>query len=280
LTEIVKKFDTTLKGFRDGVAATNGEGEFVDLAEMQTPKERQIINTAYQIWTPYLARLEPLLRDAKFSPAQLSDVINYARTNNAKLANLMHDLKVDLERIANREKQWLWWIQITGLAVVVLNVFYTRFKVLADLAKYDYALAQGRKEIHQIMETVQEGLFLINPEYRLGSQYSKSVSQILRLDIEPAMRFSSILEKIMPKEICDNALNYIRALFGGEINEAEVDALNPLKQVEVWDAQNDTNLRYLSFNFNPVIDYGCKFSHLLVTVQDVTGLVQLKFWER
>ncbi len=273
LALVVNLFDTTLKGFRDGDTVTGGDNKPVFLVQVETPQAHQIVRNAYEIWNPYLVKLQPLLKSPNFSQEELEDAATYARANNLKLLGLMNDLTTDLEKVANQRAERLRLIQIAGLLAALINVLYTVFKSISDLMRSDRELAKARKETGEILGTVKEGLFLLDHEYQLGSQYSKSLNEVLRRDVSPEMPFLPVLEGMVPKTVYDNAKDYIELLFGDRVKEALVTSLNPLNQVEVRDKEGE-KLRYLSFNFNRVLEEG-KISHLLVTVQDVTELVQL-----
>jgi len=274
LALVVGLFDTTLKGFRDGGMVTGGTGKPVHLVQVKTSEGRRIVDAAYEIWNPYLVKLQPLLKSPNFNQAELDEAVSYARANNLKILGLMNELTSDLEHTAYQQTKWLWWIQI-GLAIAILNVLYTAFKSITGLMKGDQALIKAHKETDEILRTVKEGLFLIDQECRLGSQYSKSVSQILQHDVAPEMPFFQILEKMVSKNVYESAQDYIKLLLGARVKEALVTSLNPLNQVEVRNTKDGESPRYLSFNFNRVRDEEGKISYLLVTVQDVTDLVQL-----
>ncbi|MCL2308668.1 MAG: ATP-binding protein [Proteobacteria bacterium] len=273
LALVVDLFDTTLKGFRDGGTVTGGDGRPTHLVQVETDKAHQLVRDAYEIWTPYLVKLQPLLKGTGFSQEELEDATTYARANNLKLLGLMNDLTSDLERTADRRATILRWFQIVGLTFVILNVLYTVIISIRDLMRGDRDLAKARKETEEILGTVKEGLFLLDREYRLGSQYSKSLGEVLRRDVSPEMPFLPVLEEMVSKDVFDSAKDYIELLFGDRVKEALIVSLNPLSQVEVRSREGEKS-RYLSFNFNRVLEEG-KIAHLLVTVQDVTELVHL-----
>ncbi|MCL2297472.1 MAG: ATP-binding protein [Proteobacteria bacterium] len=273
LALVVRLFDTTLKGFRDGDMVTGGDGNPVFLVQVETPKAHQIVRDAYEIWNPYLVKLQPLLASPNFTDEELEEAVIYARENNLKLLTLMNDLTTDLEQVANARAFRLRMIQLIGLTIVLINVLYTVFMSIRDLIRGDRNLAKARKETEEILGTVKEGLFLLDREYRIGSQYSKSLKDILRRDVFPEMPFMPVLAEMASKTVYDNAKDYIELLFGDRVKEALVTSLNPLSQVEVIGKEGE-KAHYLSFNFNRVLEEG-KIAHLLVTVQDVTELVQL-----
>ncbi|MDR2710111.1 MAG: type IV pili methyl-accepting chemotaxis transducer N-terminal domain-containing protein [Burkholderiales bacterium] len=271
LALVVNLFDTTLKGFRDGDTVTGGDGKPVFLVQVETDEARRIVSDAYEIWNPYLTKLQPLLKPG-FSDTELTDVTTYARSNNLKLLGLMNDLTTDLEKTANQRALRLRAVQIGGLVFVLFNVLVTVFISIRDLMRGDRALVKARKETEEILGTVKEGLFLLDREHRLGSQYSQLLPEILQREVAPEMPFLPILEEMVSKEVYDSAKDYIELLFGERVKESLVTALNPLSQVEVRGKEGASH--YLSFHFNRVLEEG-KIAHLLVTVQDVTDLVQL-----
>ncbi|MDR0251208.1 MAG: type IV pili methyl-accepting chemotaxis transducer N-terminal domain-containing protein [Burkholderiales bacterium] len=269
----VNIFDTTIRGFRDGAVVTGGDGNPVFLVQAETDEGQRIVRDAYEIWNPYLIRLQPLLRSPDFSIEELEDAVAYMRVNNVPLFDLMNALTFELERSANQRADLLWWVQIVGVLAVLFYVLYIVFIAITGLIGSDRNLAKARKETGEILGTVREGLFLLDREYRLGSQYSRSLKNVLRRDVFPEMPFLPVLEEMVSKEVYENARDYIELLFGDRVKEALVTSLNPLSQVEVRGKEGEGSL-YLNFNFNRVLEEG-KIAHLLVTVQDVTELVQL-----
>jgi signal transduction histidine kinase len=268
-----KLFDTTLAGFRDGAMVTGGDLNPVFLAQVETPEAFRLLKEAYRIWDPYLELLQPMLSGYDFTSEQLEEAVTYMRANNVELFNHVNALTFELERVANRRAFIQKWIQIGGLTFVFFNVLYTVFMSIRDLTRGDRELSKARKETGEILGTVKEGLFLLDREYRLGSQYSQSLKDVLRRDVFPEMPLLPVLEEMVSKNVYDNAKDYIELLFGDRVKEALVTSLNPLSQVEVRGKENEEP-HYLSFNFNRVLEEG-KIAHLLVTVQDVTELVQL-----
>jgi len=99
--------------------------------------------------------------------------------------------------------------------------------------------------------------------------------KILQHEISAQMPFMPILKELVSDEIYTQANNYIELLFGNKVKENLVLSLNPLLEVQVHtknDASHSASQRYLSFQFNRVIEEK-RVLHLLVTVQDITEQV-------
>ncbi|MCL2160839.1 MAG: type IV pili methyl-accepting chemotaxis transducer N-terminal domain-containing protein [Betaproteobacteria bacterium] len=296
LTLAVGLFDTTLKGFRDGATVTGGDGKPAFLTQVETEESRNLVGKTYKIWDIYMELLRPLLlrplldKDDKYTeeeleqklafvknnPDTLTAALAFAQMNNLQILGLMNELTTDLERVASSRAATLRIVLIVGILFALVNFCYTVVISIRDLIKGDRLLAQSRKETAEILSTVREGLFLLDKDKRIGTQFSDSLPDILRRDVEPGSDFLPHLEAIAPRNIYEAAMDYIELLLGDRVKESLVTSLNPLTNVPVLvtDLRGNTQTRYLSFFFNRVVAEEL-ISHLLVTVQDVTDKVVL-----
>jgi signal transduction histidine kinase len=189
----------------------------------------------------------------------------------------MNDLTSDLENVANERAHILRIVLIVGIFVALVNFGYTVIISIRDLMAGDAEVARAHDETGEILSTVQEGLFLLDPDRKLGSQFSASLPQILHREIHPGMSFMTILSEMVSDAVFNSAEDYIELLLGDRVKESLVTSLNPLTSVPTTvtnTATNEVQKRYLTFFFNRVLVDG-KISHLLVTVQDVTNQVLL-----
>ncbi|MDR1530053.1 MAG: DUF3365 domain-containing protein [Burkholderiales bacterium] len=147
------------------------------------------------------------------------------------------------------------------------------FMFIRNLIKSDEQIAMAQEETTEILTTVHEGLFLLDKNGKMGTQFSASLPGMMRREIQPGMDFTAILREMVPQKVFENATSYIELLLGNRVKESLVADLNPLNEVEI---EGDSGAKhYLSFNFNRVLEEG-EISHLLVTVQDVTERVYLE----
>jgi HPt (histidine-containing phosphotransfer) domain-containing protein/two-component sensor histidine kinase len=277
LRQTVELFDTTLKGFRDGGMVTGGDGDPTFLVQVETDKSRRIVADAYKIWEPYLSHLQPMLGGAgDFAAAQIEAAATYARDNNLEILRLMNDLTTDLETVAKNRADTLRIVLAAGILMALINFGYTVFISIRGLMRSDAELARARSETSEILATVQEGLFLLTKDKKLGTQFSDSLPGILRHMVRPGMDFLRILQSMAPEKTCEAAIDYIDLLLGDKVKESLVSSLNPLTNLPVTmtDRYDKTQTRHLSFFFSRVV-VDQKISHLLVTIQDVTDKVML-----
>ncbi|MCL1861711.1 MAG: ATP-binding protein [Proteobacteria bacterium] len=235
--------------------------------------------------TEFAKKLEYIKNDPDAFRAELKAAVDFALEknpthsepqNNRAVLKLMNALTTDLEHVANKQAKKLRIILVVGILVALANFGYTVVISIGDLMRGDRELALARKETVEILSTVREGLFLLDKDKKIGTQFSESLPDILRRDIIPGADFLPHLEAIAPRNIYEAAVDYIELLLGDRVKEALVTSLNPLTNVPVLaaDIRGNTQTRYLSFFFNRVVAEE-KISHLLVTVQDVTDKVVL-----
>ena len=188
----------------------------------------------------------------------------------------MNDLTTTLENSTKAKASKLQLIQTIGLMLSLILFANVVFNALRKLHASDGEIEKAQREMTEILNTVKEGLFLLDPQFKVGSQFSSSISKVLQHEISANMPFMPILGKLVSDEIYASAQDYITLLFGNKVKESLMLSLNPLMQVKVQEnnhiTPNNLSTRYLSFQFNRVVE-DKQVLHLLVTVQDVTEQV-------
>ena len=179
----------------------------------------------------------------------------------------MNSLTTDLEKATKAKASTLQTIQTVALVLSLLLFANIIFNALRKLRGADADTEKAQRETTEILNTVKEGLFLLDPLFVIGNQHSSSLSKILQHEITSGISFMPLLESMVDKPTYDSARDYIALLFGNRVKENLVISLNPLSEVKV--ESGDQPPRYLSFQFNRVVENKTVL-HLLVTVQDVT----------
>ena len=277
LTLTYNLFNNTLTSFSEGGSAVGGDGNQVLIEKVTSLQGRKAIDDALAIWQPYRNNVEKVL---SASPQELlialPATINVAKANNLKLLKLMNDLTSELEAIAGSKANRLRMIQTTGIMLALGNFFLILFHFLRQLREHEAALEDAKQETDEILGTVNEGLFLLDGDYRIGSQYSKRLEELLGEKNLTGKNFIEILQKHVPDNLTNMSRDYLDLLFEGRVKEKLVTSLNPLHEVEYHKQSNKGTARgnYLDFTFNRVVERsGVK--HILVTANDVTQKVAL-----
>ena len=305
LKTTVGLFDGTLSGFEQGTEVTGSDGKPVVLQAIESAAGRDLLQQARDVWRPYLAALQPMFDYLEALPvaapavfadapapaadvasaadsrtaeaAVLSAAVAVARANNLKLLDLMNRFTGHLEQLAKHKADRLRLVQTVGISLALINFGFILFHFLRQLRAGDQRIEAAQRETAEILGTVQEGLFLLGADGRIGSQFSASLKKILHREISPGEDLFRLLKGMAPDVTLQTARSYIELLFSSRVRERLVGDLNPLNRLEVL-VEKQTGgyeTRYLDMHFNRVLVDG-KISHLLVTVTDITERVRLE----
>lgn len=272
----VKLFDLSLKGFERGGTVPGGDGKPVALAAAEGATAADILGRAQALWTPYRQFLAPVLAGTA-SDAELLAAVDYAKANNVKLLGIMNELTTALESVASERASTLRLVQTGGIALALLNFVFILFKFIRRLQTSDAAIEAANEENREILQSVREGLFLITPDFKVGSQLSQSAHKLFGRRLSPGEDFFALLRPLLSEKALVDAQDYVQLLFAPHVKEQLVQGINPLSEVEVFikNRLGQDVSRHLSFHFNRVQEDG-GVRHLLVTVQDISARIELE----
>lgn len=278
LSDTVTLFDTTLTAFDRGGAVKGASGESLTLQAASTDAALSALAESKKIWADYKPLISNVLSaktDAQ-KEQSLAAAIAFASENNLKLLRLMNDLTVELERVASSKAARLRIIQTIGISLAIVNFFIILFHFLKQLRESDEKIERARKETQEILDTVNEGLFLLDKNQKIGTQYSRVLHSMFERDDIAENEFSSILKDIVTEKVMAIANRFIALLFKEDIKSNLIQDLNPLSEIEVSipNAQGEIVRKFFSFSFERVYENE-KIRDVLVTVADVTGSVLL-----
>lgn len=265
-------FDISHQAFQDGAVVPGGDGKPVFLAAVTSPRGLELEQQVERLWRPYHEALQPLLAGDDFGPEQLTAALAYSQASNIALLSVANDFVTETQRIGASRARTLRLVQTIGILLALANFAFILMKFLRRLNDYDRKVEAAQRETAEILGTVKEGLFLLDHGFRIGSQYSASLPQILGRPVAPGDDFRAVLKGMLPASLLEPSCDYLELLLGDRVKESLVATLNPLTSVEVSVGHAR---RYLTLTFNRVVVEG-RISHLLVTVSDVTAQVELE----
>lgn len=270
-------FDETLIAFVQGGAVRGADQEIVTLEKITTPKGLAALKQASIIWQPYKAAVEKIQVAGQLDIEGLTQAVTMARIHNLELLKLMNNLTISLEQVATAKATRLRTIQTIGISLAIINFLFILFHFVRQLRDSDEVIEKARKETTEILETVNEGLFLIDEQLRIGEQHSAKLSAILGHSSFAGKSFQELLETIITAKDAETARGFIELLFDPKIKEKLIGDLNPLHSVEVNIAQSSGgfNTKHLSFKFARAYQ-GDRISHVLVTVLDISDQIKLE----
>ncbi|WP_373092064.1 ATP-binding protein [Zhongshania sp.] len=281
LNSTVDMFHTTLIAFDEGGLAPGAEGGDVLLKPAGSVGSIAALQEAKQIWTPFYKQLNTLQKidfatEPQIFSTQLASAVAYGREHNLALLKLMNQLTGELENVASSKASRLRWIQTAGISLAIINFFIIMFHFLRQLRDSDRHIEVARKETQEILDTVSEGLFLLDKDQVIGEQCSEALAGMFGRNDLAGKGFSDLLDGVVSEKDRATAASYIGLLFDSRKKQKLIGDLNPLRQVEVYIPQSDGTYinKYLSFSFSRVMSEG-KIIHILVTIVDVSKQVLL-----
>ena len=132
------------------------------------------------------------------------------------------------------------------------------------------------KQSEVILENVQQGIFLLDKDFKISSQYSKATESIFDNRFIAGENFANFMRPlIIPRDL--EALEmFMRHLFNDDMDEEVVNQLNPVEEVKIFtDNDGAINTKYVRVSFSRVIREGV-IQNILVTVSDETESVLLQ----
>ncbi|HYM35049.1 MAG TPA: ATP-binding protein [Steroidobacteraceae bacterium] len=286
-------FDDTLAALVSGGTVTTAEGSSVRLS-VSGEDAKAAVDAATKLWADFKTKLDPVTRfsGSPYSRDEGNNVVLNARgeTLKGQLAELkvksakVHDelarkmgiVLADIEA-GSAKLAFIQRIVLgAGIVAALLVLFLIQFIFVRNLQKEEVAANKQRKETADILRTVNEGLFLLDRNMKLGSERSMALSGIFRREDFDNMTFDDLLRGIVPEKTLKTAQDYVALLWGDRVNEKLIKSINPLGEVEVHfdNPAGGFETHFMEFDFNRVKSEGA-MSHLLVTVNDCTKRVLL-----
>ena len=147
-----------------------------------------------------------------------------------------------------------------------------------ELVKYKEYLENAKQETDNILQNVEEGLFLLDTDFKIGSHYSHALTQILGENKPAERELTSILADKVETKTLESTDRFLRLMFRKDVSEDMLANLNPLSQVMV-NIMDENNIwsksKYLAFKFKRIENKTGDINSLIVTVTDITEEVNL-----
>lgn len=269
-----------ISALENGLPAVSIEGGDIPISTRATKNEEQYLNNIKKEWENYNKLINNYLTTAQLFSATLTP-LDLAVFQAQESSETMYQETAKVESIIAEQAQKragiLQLIQIAGIALIIIYFLVFLFVFIRRIIQTDHAIDAARRETTEIMDTIQEGLFLIDRNYIIGEQQSNQLQHIFPVQDIAGKKFDEILEGIIPKKSIVNTRRFITQLFNRKVRENLINDLNPLRRVLVRHQHEDGTYRqnYLSFHF--VRSYqGKRIRHVLVSITDITNAVELE----
>ncbi len=280
LKQAIDTFEGTLNAFTYGgaVPAVDGSSEEVVLSKFSGNNAEIVLFESQTMWSWYKDSVAPIFISSSFEESQLLNARDISEKYTKRLAFLMDLVSNGVQAEAEETLSRLQIAQYVGITLTVFMLIWTIFVTVRNLRKNDQELDRARQETTDILSTVREGLFLLDENIDVSSQYSNEMESIFETTDVGGRAFTDLLSGIISHDDMETVEEFVKLLFDEEKIESLIETLNPLDQVEASFFDDDTGTtktKHLSFVFYRVMSAG-KIVDILVSVRDISEQVLLE----
>ncbi len=276
LYSTVDALNAALAAFREGGMQLES-GARVALTPQDDVQAAAFFKLLDELWTPINVQVQELRKKEKVTSADFGALLQVLVPDNLNLLETSNLLTTRMESLSADKASTLRKIQTAGIALAFLNFALIVYVFLGRLRASDSEVERMQVETENILRTMQEGLFLLDNNFHIGSQTSSALGQVLGVTVKPGGDFLTLLKPMVSQKTLDTTKEYIELLLRFDVKEKLVASLNPLDALEINNTRDNGTVetRFLNFRFNRVVNKG-KITHLLVTASDITRRIKLE----
>lgn len=162
------------------------------------------------------------------------------------------------------------------ILVLICTIVYEQTKIAKDLrvAQLTGALKVERDEIAVMKDNLRDGLFLMDRDFVIQPQYSKSLESILSVKELSGMNFLDLLKVSIQQKERDTLADYFSMVFNKSFDSQMLEDINPLHELTYYSVANGDE-RKLRCHFAAIDRAGGQVL-ILGTVHDATREAELQ----
>ena len=280
MKRLADRYNEILLRLENGGELADRHGNIITVTPVQFVETRENVAQTRSLWNyyyPLITEFELEAETGYLSRDYATYVMDYTRQYNRTLQRDTSRISALIQGYVNRLQKELSWIQAAGVLLALALFLLMIFGVIRQLIAGDRKLAVARRETEEILETINEGLFLVDRDLNIGQQYSAHLESIIGQRDIGGKKLNEVLSKLVDKETMDVTGTFIEQLYSDWVVEDLIDDLNPLRRirVEVDDFSGYYETRYLDFKFSRVYA-GDEIDKVLCSVSDITDAVILE----
>ncbi|MGL4401967.1 MAG: ATP-binding protein [Luteolibacter sp.] len=294
LKEGAENFALHLKALEKGATLSNSLGKSIEYLPRTNEAELGSIAKINKIWEPVSDDILTLT-SGSLRPNAVTSTLQQIHDKSSELTTVIGSLfdqikDTDTQALASYSTIRGFLIALASIALIAIPTYFFYLlgkkesqraeQALADLGTTSTQLAlmeRAKSETDRIMETVQEGLFLIDEKGIIGDHYSDELPRIFRQQELAGLNLFGILQRHLSQKMYTASRDFFTMLFDANRKEKTILKVNPLTDVEINfpDPNGGFISRYLGFSFRRVVEEG-RVVRVFVAVRDVTNQVLLE----
>ncbi len=138
--------------------------------------------------------------------------------------------------------------------------------------------ALRNQQMEQILNSVTDGLLVIDKNFRIGGEYSKIVGKIFERNDLRDLTLTEVLEPLIDNTTREQLQDYLKILFDPKLIDRLIKPINPAKQIAARfpspDPLQEQRVKHFAFNFERIRTQ-TEISQVLVRIEDITQRINL-----
>jgi len=250
LTSSSSLFGGTLAALQKGGTTADERSRRIYIDPASSPVARDTINRTLTLWQPIDRKIGALSTSTQ--PAAINEAIT--SVGSPELRGLVGTLRdqyaiasVDDLNALEERRNLLLISSVLCFVILVASLFQRVTEGQRQVRLYAHdlegrndqllatarQLADAKRGTDLIMETVRQGLMLIDEQYLIQPQYARELETIFKREDLAGLSLLAILERILTERMFQTSRDYLGLLFDPTKKERTVMKVNPLDEIEV-----------------------------------------------
>ena len=272
--EDIASLDRAFADFRQKYPGTSGDDTGAAISRSLEPLTRE--------WSYMKEAASRYLTVAKEDDDEavlnaLDAAVYQTQASSTPMHGALREIGESVRQSGERIVQQIQWVQVAGVSVGLAYLVIFILYFVRRLVRLDHEAQEARRETMEIMETVAEGLFLVDKNLTIGREYSRELENILGTTNISGKRLDELLDAIVLTSDMNTVKEFVAQLFNPRVKAKLINDLNPLDRIKVAsrDDEGRGSVNYLSFGFSRVYQEK-DIERVLVSVRDITRQVSLE----
>jgi len=138
--------------------------------------------------------------------------------------------------------------------------------------------ALRNRQMEQILNSVTDGLLVIDKDLRIGGEYSKIVGKIFERSDLRDLPLSEVLRPLLDPTTYEQLQDYLKILFDPKLIDRLIKSINPAKQISALfpsrESRHEKRVKHFALNFERIRTQA-EISQVLVHIEDITQRMNL-----
>lgn len=249
-----------------------------DVPALTSEDDKANLKDISRKWDNYTRLINHFLLEEQATKTLNVTIVTQALQSNQQLQTAIDSMISQSRKRMEAQGERFRLIQTLGILGVVIGSLFFLAYFIRKLRLMDKAVTSASHELSEMMSSVNEGLFWVNKDLKLGEHYSERLEILLDKPVFQENTLEELLFETISADDWATTQKFIKQMFNQRVKEKLIRDLNPLDRVKTQ-SHNTKGIpvsRYLHFNFTRAYDNNKAIKHLLVSVSDVTSTVDLE----